>query len=352
MWPMDSFKKMGRVRRAFAYAGLGWVGFNLSGPLVIAPVGDQTDHLVRTIDARKDTLRDLAGSHLTILFPEQRAAKAYALTQTNPDLYERLAEGTVGTYYEFFGFQPAQYLVGPNSMLSVATMGLRGPWLQCTVFTPSDRLTMETIRSTLLPIHAPTQVTHLPGTLAEYRRLFLYHEAVHCRDGLKHGAAAEYNADKKSMQAYLDDGGDPAVVRSLIFMRVLNAMGNHIAYPDPDDQNEEAMAIKEYIMGPTLAHDFLGGPALPLERASQAHHDAAHVLRTYAQNNRQDSFDMIMAPLRHAAIIAILSDPDANLSPDVRILLEANRNAYEFFTTPPGPAAKAVKTPPAPRPNI
>jgi hypothetical protein len=74
-------------------------------------------------------------------------------------------------------------------------------------------------------------------------------------------------------------------------------------------------------------------------------------LITYAQNNRQDSFDMIVAPLRHAAITAILSNPDARLSPDVRIVLEANRDAYEFFTTPPGPVAKAVKTPPAPRPN-
>ncbi len=351
MWPMDSFKKMGRVRRAFAYAGLGWIGFNLSGPLIIAPIGDQTDHLVRTIDARKHTLRDLAGSHLTILFPEQRAAKSYAITQTNPELYERLAEGTVGHYYEFFGFQPPQYLVGPNSMLSVATMGLRGPWIQCTIFTPSDRLTMDTIRGALLPIHAPTKIEYFPGTLAEYRRLFLYHEAVHCRDGLKHGSEAEYKADRQSMRAYLDDGGDPAVVRSLIFMRVLNAMENHIAYPDQDDQNEEAVAIKEYIMGPTLAHDFLDGPALPLERASQAHHEAAHVLRTYAHNNRQDSFDMIMAPLRHAAITAILSNPDARLSPDVRIVLEANRDAYEFFTTPQAAPAKAVKTAPAPRPD-
>ncbi|WP_435640480.1 hypothetical protein [Micavibrio aeruginosavorus] len=351
MWPMDSFKKMGRVRRAFAYAGLGWMGFNLSGPLIVAPIGDQTDHLVQTLDAHKDTLRDLAGSTLTILFPEQRAAKLYAITQTNPDLRTLLSDGTTGSYYEFFGFQPAQYLVGPNSMLSVATMGLRGPWIQCTVFTPSDRLTMDTIRGALLPIHAPTKIAYFPGTLADYRRLFLYHEAVHCRDGLKHGAETEYNADKQSMRAYLDDGGNPEVVRSVISMRILNAMNNHIFYPDIDDQNEEAVALKEYVMGPTLAHDFLGASPLPLDRASQAHHDAAHALRTYAQNRGQDAFDMIVAPMRHAAILDILSDPNARLSPDARIVLEANRKAYEFFTSPRTAPAKTAKTAPTPHPN-
>lgn len=329
------------LRRAFRMAGAGLVALNLSGPLIFAPLGDQREDLATDLGVTAEIIRRSTPTNVHILYPEQKEALLYAKTQFAGALaaeFERYADPK-NQPYDFFGLMTHHYLVGPSSLLNFLTLNSLPALTQCTVVVPSGQLTLETIQSALVTLPR-NEVRNFPGRAEDYRKLHLLHELEHCNQNPKNRERNELEADLASIQYFLQDGGNPEVVRSTIYIRALNAMEAFLFAGDREDESTQ------YTMAPVLAQIYLeNGPAFDPKDAEPSYREAIKLLNDKARSLYGSATDLFLPSLMHQTALAVLNDPELEIRAETRLVLELNVRAYEFFTTSPPAVAPPLSAP-------
>lgn len=333
-------KPVSPMRYLFRLAGATVLSANLAGPLMFAADGDQREALEKDLGLTAEIIKRSTPTKVHMLFPEQKEARLYAQSQMSANLTKTFDgyASAKGADYNFMGMMVHNFLVGPSSILNAATLNQMPQLTNCVVFVPSDRLKIDAVRRTesTLP---DALIINFPGTAEEYRKLFLLHELEHCNQNSLDGEENEFRADRESMKFFLEDGGNPEIIRSVIYSRSMIAFESFLVTGDEDH------AAKRYTMAPTLAHLYLNGPDFDRKDATAAYTEATKVLLQVNAERGGHMIDLLNAQVLYSVTDKVLNDPSLKIAPQTRQVLELNQKAYEYFTTPA--AAPRVKAPAA-----
>lgn len=317
------------MRYLFRLAGATVISANLAGPLMFAADGDQREALEKDLGLTAEMIRRSTPTKVHMLFPEQKEAAQYAQTQMSAHLTKSFQSYSQiqSDRYDFMGMMVHNFLVGPTSILNAVTLNQMPQLTTCVVFVPSDRLKIAAIRraQSTLP---DTQIKNFPGTAEEYRKLFLLHELEHCNQNPRDGEENEFRADRESIKFFLQDGGNPEVVRATIYARSMVAFESFLV------SGEESHASKRYTMAPALAHLYLNSPAFDRQDATDAYTDAIKILTKITAEHGGQAIDLLIPRVIYSMTEKALNDQSLKITPQTRQVLELNQKAYEYFTTP------------------
>ena len=333
-------KPVSPMRYLFRLVGATVLSANIAGPLIFAADGDQREALEKDLGLTAEMIKRSTPTKAHLLFPEQKEAERYAQSQLSPTLtrtFQNYAK-TEGAEYKYMGEMVHNFMVGPSSILNAVTLNQLPQLTTCVVFVPSDRLKIDAIRRMESTI-PDTLIKNYPGTAEEYRKLFLLHELEHCNQNALDGEENEFRADRESIKFFLEDGGNPEIIRSVIYSRSMVAFESFLVTGD------EEHASKRYTMAPALAHLYLNGPAFDRKDATAAYTEATKVLAKVNAAHGGHIIDLLNAQVLYAVTDKVLNDPSLKIAPQTRQVLELNQKAYEYFTTPA--AAPKVKAPAA-----
>jgi hypothetical protein len=206
-------------------------------------------------------------------------------------------------------------------------------------------ITPENMRDMITYTNSPF-VTNLPGTHADYLKITTLHELEHCRHTTE-GAprfVQEYKSDQRALDTYLTEGGDRDVARSWIYFRSNKALEYALFL------ETGVNSTNPYTMGPALYDQFLAKKNSGTDTEGLADLQGAYLDAAYAIEKGAEKYIVPTAYLRRPETLyyvtsRLLKDPASDLSPDMRRILELNKEAYEFFTRPPAPKKVAGPNP-------
>jgi len=244
-----------------------------------------------------------------------------------------------------------KHWVGYGSRLDRMTGGLSSTLWPCIVVLSPKTITTQNMREMVSSVDF-NFVRHLPGTDRDYLKITLLHELEHCRHIAQNNdpLMQEYQSDQRAISTYLAQGGDVDVVRSWIYFRANSALEHALFF------ETGITSTNGYAMGPALYDQFLarknaGTDLEGLKDLQGAYFDVAYTIMKGAEKYIVPFSDLIKAESVNYVISRILKDPESDLSPAMRRVLELNRDAYEFFTRTPAPQP-SVTLAPASAPGI
>ena len=336
-------KKTGLLRKAFNYAGTAFLAVHFGASSLVGDVNDRTAEEAARLGLNEAELRQLAATPFNTFYPEDKAAYAVPLLQGLFKVYgefksEHNHAKNATTSYEFFGASVRNPLYGHKGVLDILTLGTTRTLFPCSVVVSSGKLAAERIKGVITGLSNPQ---NFPGVVEDYQKLFLIHEIAHCDQSPRETREAmERNADIVSIDFYLKHGGNPEVVKTIIYGRAITAMTSFIV-STPQDKDSDGP--HDYIMGPALHHRFIdgSGPVFSPAAIRAGYIEAVKTLGQLAGGDMLSLYNQKeLAVLAHAALLR----PDVSLSPAARHILQLHREANDFFMTP-RPAPKADPRP-------
>lgn len=332
-------KKMGKLRRIFNYAGAAFLTVHFGLPQIIGQTENKTEDVSDRLGVPMETMSRVSQGRFTILYPESKSSLVYVYATANHHLIHETRSQHLaaqkGGAYSFYGFSYKNTMFGQKGMLDMLTFGQSGKLASCAVFFPSEKLTFETLKNELAP-GLESRTPHFPGRKEDYLKLILFHELEHCNQSFRMKAdQKETLADRHSFDAYLAEGGNKEVVRSILYMRTLAAISTLMS-EGPEKEN-----LSPYGKIPYLYARYFGGPVIQDKDHVLVSREVHSRLKEKAQREGMETFYAHRDILRAAK--AVLNDP-APLSPQARALLTQYKNACEFFENPGESPKTAQKT--------
>ncbi|MBI2233438.1 MAG: hypothetical protein HYU57_00165 [Micavibrio aeruginosavorus] len=331
----------GKLRRAFAAAAAVVLAAQFGASTLIGMATDRTAEEAARLGLEEARLRSIAKAAFNTHYPEDKAAYLVPMLQgffdigaemRNENAFARKRDGD----YEFYGIALKHPFFGYNGFFDRMTLHAASKLSQCNIVVSSDAMQIDKVKRLFTGLD-PRQVANFPGTIKDYQTIFLLHELHHCSQTPSADTASqETGADIASLDDYLRHGGNRDVARSVMYGRVLLAAMAH-TFSATAEGGEHA-----YIMGPILNHRFFGGPAMTQEESRRAHRDAAAILARIDQPRHpidRSTPGMIYALAGKA--LAEIKD----IHPQTLAVLRLQREAFEFFMRPQGPAPAGAATP-------
>lgn len=334
-------KKQNFLRAVFYGAALGFIGVQYGGNALIAHSdAEKTDEIAATLQTTKDALQKYAKSSFRILDPAHPTTRLFFK-------FSLLGDSTQDSLPKSgFNAEAIQRpWTGYGSIFDRMTGGISGKLVPCIVVLSPQTITPKNMRD-MISYTGPAFVKNLPGTHADYLKITALHELEHCRHTTE-GAprfVQEYKSDQRALDTYLKEGGSQDVARSWIYFRSNKAL-EYALFLETDVNSSNP-----YTMGPALYDQFLAKKNSGTDAEGLADLQGAYLDAAYAVEKGAEKYIVPVSHLRRPETLyyvttRLLKDPASNLTPDMRRILELNKEAYEFFTRPPAPKKVVVPTP-------
>jgi hypothetical protein len=335
---------------AFCSAAVTFMGIHWGSYALVT--GDSeaelSDEIGAIIGMSRQALQDYAKSPFLILDPTHKNTRRFFETSLNapPD-----SEIMSGTSMNAQAQQNSIY--GHGSTIDKLSGGISGALQPCLVVLNPDRITIKNVKNLAAP-SSPDQMTNVPGTDADYLKLVTLHELEHCTHATTdpERTSQEYRADRRTLQKFLDDGGDANVVQAWISVRSMAALRN--ALLGIGDGRDDP-----YTMAPVLYDEFVAGnteyaPASleKLQLLQIGYSEAAYEIIRMATQKQGPSYNLRDPNAVYHITRQVLNDSTRNISDDARSVLQMNMDAYEFLTRPQKRPQPRPSTTPLPAPGV
>ncbi|MGZ9108455.1 MAG: hypothetical protein ACXW4B_06495 [Micavibrio sp.] len=339
-------KKFGKCRRAFNYAGAVFLGIYFTGPQISASQSNEIDDIARRTGLTVQEINTLTKPRTYYLYPEKESSTRFAQMTFLPKVMETVAEqqkaAETSSSYDFYGFSYRDTVFGPGGYLDRGTRGMAGKASPCYVFFPSEKLALDDIKEALSNVPAK-HLQPLPGTLQDYLRLILFHETEHCHQVIGTEAGQnETDADRRSFDVFLEKGGDPEIVRTVLNLRMVSSLTMLVYFGNDKTLSPPHSAIAG------LYGRYFGGPRLGPEDHETAMTETLDLILSNAHRYGFDKLDILYYKNLHEVARHILNDPAVTIPPRAEIVLNRYVEAYESTVIPMAPR----KLPPAPIPTL
>ena len=338
----DRNSKFFTLRKKFIIASGSLVCGYLAAYIGLSHLADDSEtHLSRTGMDNSD-IKELTTASVNFHSSDTIATYLYSLTNLSSDhiteSYRNIKK--VNSNGQVTSLQPSASRhpgFTKGSFIDKLTLGLSSKIFPCAIHMPSENIDMDDIKK-LITVHNAERVINFPGNMEDYLKIITYHELGHCdqpRSFSEDTLVNEYDVDRKAIQKFLNDGGNPDVAKAAIYGRVIQGVLN-------SDYYTQENPVVGPVMGPAFASEFLDSDPMSYNQSVKGFRQIKDMLPQKAKEAEIDYF----GGDRNATIRLIdyiLEHSSEDLSYEALTILGLYKQAYEFFMGPYDSSAPEFK---------
>lgn len=318
-----------RLKKTFLYASSVAIGINIAGPLMLE---DQSRDIQDQTQLTTQDIRSLTDARVRLARADNKTLKLFLYSTYSPQMIDKIVMFSAKPH-DAQGTAHKHPLFGNNGPIDKLTLGLSGQIFSCTIILPSKSITLKDLQETILFL-PQSSIRNFPGTASDYMKIITAHELTHCNQSIVFDdhSLMEAEADKGALDHFIKTGGNPDIVRSVLYMRTINAMGDAL-YTEGE--------VLNYVANPGLVGRYFNEyAAITPQISKDGYSKAGKILQKYASSKSISESSLYNASILYGVVNNALYDADFKPEPEVLAVLRLYRDAYEFFTTDPANKAK------------